>query len=225
MNNAMVTVFAPFNERSPEEFRRVTEVTYLGTVYRTMSALKRMLLRDRGCIIQVGSALAYRSIPLQSAYCGAKHAIVGFTDSIRIEMNHAGSRVWITAVSSAGYDYAAVRLVPDAHAATTATGSADLRARGGGPAIVAASRKRRREILVGGPTVAVDGTRVAPGIVDRYLADTGFDSQMSLEPVQPDRKDNLFSPAPGDFAAHGPFHSNGKHSQKTAWVLSWAHGH
>jgi NAD(P)-dependent dehydrogenase (short-subunit alcohol dehydrogenase family) len=219
VNNAMVTVFAPFAEVSPEEFRRVTEVTYLGTVYGTMSALKRMLARDRGCIVQVGSALAYRSIPLQSAYCGAKHGIVGFTDSIRTELIHAGSRVWITAVhlpamNTPQFDWCRTHM-PRQPQPVPPIYEPEVAAR----AIVSASRDRRREVLVGGPTVlAVEGTKLAPGIADRYLADTGFDSQMTLEPIAPDRKDNLFEPVSGNYAAHGRFHADGKRINNTAWT-------
>ena len=221
VNNAMVTVFSPFSQLAPDEFHRVTEVTYLGTVYGTMAALKRMLPRDRGCVIQVGSALAYRSIPLQSAYCGAKHAIVGFTDSIRSELLHSGSHVWITvvhlpAMATPQFDWCRTHLprqpqpVPPMYDPAVAAS-----------AIAAASISRHREIFVGGPTVvAVEGTKFAPGFGDRYLAKNGFDSQMTPDPIAADRQDNLFFPVPGDFAAQGKFNKNGQRIRKTAWVSS-----
>ena len=219
VNNAMVTVFSPFIDMTPEEFRRVTEVTYLGNVYGTMAALKRMRERNRGCIVQVSSALAYRSIPLQSAYCGAKHAIVGFTDSIRSELIHSGSRVWITAVHLPGmntpqFNWCRTHL-PRQPQPVPPIYEPEVAAR----AIVAASHHRRREVFVGGSTVlAVEGTKVAPGIGDRYLAETAFDAQMTPDPLPPDREDNLFSPASGDYATHGRFRTGGNGVNKTAWV-------
>ena len=225
VNNAMVTVFSPFNEMTPEEFRRVTEVTYLGQVYGTMSALKRMLPRNRGAIVQVGSALAYRSIPLQSAYCGAKHAIVGFTDSIRSELIHAGSQVWITAVhlpamNTPQFDWCRTHL-PRQPQPVPPIYEPEVAAR----AIVAAAHERHREIFVGAPTVAaVEGTKLIPGLADRYLGDTGFDSQMTQEPIPADRQDNLFHPVAGDYAAHGHFPTNGHTIKRKAWKSSWPSG-
>jgi len=221
VNNAMVTVFSPFSELSAEEFHRVTEVTYLGTVYGTMAALKRMLPRDRGCVIQVGSALAYRSIPLQAAYCGAKHAIVGFTDSIRSELLHAGSHVWITvvhlpAMATPQFDWCRTHL-PRQPQPVPPMYDPEVAAR----AIAAASLSRNREIFVGGPTVvAVEGNKFAPGLADRYLAKTAFDAQMTPDPIASDRQDNLFRPVAGDFAANGRFNRDGQKVRKTAWVSS-----
>jgi NAD(P)-dependent dehydrogenase (short-subunit alcohol dehydrogenase family) len=180
VNNAMVSVFSPLKEMTVEEFRRVTEVTYLGYVYGTMAALKRMLPRDRGTIVQVGSALAYRGIPLQSAYCGAKHAIQGFTESVRCELLHDGSNVWITmvqmpALNTPQFDWVKSRLpnraqpVPPIYQPEVAA-----------EAIVWAAHHRRRELLVGSSTVrAVLGDKVAPGLLDRYLARTGYESQQT----------------------------------------------
>jgi short-subunit dehydrogenase len=225
VNNAMVTIFAPFHEISPEEFRRVTEVTYLGTVHGTMAALKRMLPRNRGCIVQVGSALAYRSIPLQAAYCGAKHAIVGFTDSIRSELLHAGSRVWITAVhlpamNTPQFDWCRTRLAREPQPVPPIY-EPEVAAR----AIVAAARQRRREVFVGTPTIlAVEGTKLAPGFADRYLAEHGFDSQMTPEPVAADREDNLFQPVPGDDASRGHFDRTGQKIRHHAWAPSFPSG-
>lgn len=222
VNNAMVTVFSRFADLTAEEFHRVTEVTYLGTVYGTMSALRRMLTRDRGCIVQVGSALAYRSIPLQSAYCGAKHAIVGFTDSIRSELIHAGSHVWLTAVhlpamNTPQFNWCRSHLprqpqpVPPIYEPEVAA-----------EAIVSASHSRRREVFVGAPTVAaIEGTKLVPGVADRILAETAFDSQMTAEPIEPDRQDNLFLPVAGAYAAHGHFPTDGHRIGKSAWISSF----
>ena len=221
VNNAMATVFSPFAELTAEEFRRVTEVTYLGAVYGTMSALARMLPRDRGCVVQVGSALAYRSIPLQSAYCGSKHAIVGFTDSIRSELLHSGSHVHITAVhlpamNTPQFNWCRTHL-PRQPQPVPPIYEPEVAAR----AIVAAAREHPREVFVGAPTVAaIEGTKLVPGLADRYLADTGFDSQMTDEPIAPDRVDNLFHPAPGDYGAHGRFGSGNKKISTTGWTSS-----
>jgi NAD(P)-dependent dehydrogenase (short-subunit alcohol dehydrogenase family) len=206
VNNAMTSVFAPFKDFEREEFRRVTEVTYLGVVHGTMAALSRMLPRDQGCIVNVGSALAYRGIPLQSAYCGAKHAIQGFTESVRCELLHDGSNVRITmvqlpALNTPQFDVVESKLprhaqpVPPIYQPEVA-----------GHAIVWASRHDRREVWVGGTTVATIGANaVAPGLLDRYLGRTGFDSQQTNRPEDPGRPSNLWEPLPGDRGAHGGF--------------------
>src|SRR5438094_3096081 len=182
VNNAMVSVFSPVKEMTAEEFHRVTEVTYLGVVYGTLSALKRMLPRDCGSIVQVGSALAYRGIPLQAAYCGAKHAIQGFTESLRCELLHDGSGVHVSmvhlpAMNTPQFDWVKSRLprepqpVPPIYEPEIAA-----------DAIVWAASTRRREISVGMTTVAaiwID--KVASGLLDRYLARTGYDSQQADE--------------------------------------------
>ena len=225
VNNAMVTVFSRFADLTPEEFHRVTEVTYLGAVYGTMSALRRMLARNRGCIVQVGSALAYRSIPLQAAYCGAKHAIVGFTDSIRSELLHSGSHVHITcvhlpAMNTPQFNWCRTHL-PQQPQPVPPIYEPEVAAR----AIVAASRTHPREVFVGMPTVAaIEGTKFVPGIADRYLAETGYDSQMTAEPVAPDRVDNLFEPAPGNYEAHGRFPTDGNKISTSAWTSSFPSG-
>jgi len=209
INNAMATVFAPFHEVTPEEFRRTTEVTYLGYVYGTMAALKRMKPRDRGVIVQVGSALAYRSIPLQSAYCGAKHAIVGFTDSLRSELMHDGSNVHVTvvnlpALNTPQFEWSRTRLprhpqpVPPIFQPEVAA-----------EAIVWAAHQQRREVDVGSPTVlAKTIQKVAPGLADRYLAESGYDKQQTSQPVDANRPDNLLEPVEGDYEAHGSFDSS-----------------
>jgi NADP-dependent 3-hydroxy acid dehydrogenase YdfG len=205
VNNAMATVFAPFSEVTAEEYRRATEVTYLGTVHGTMAALKRMLPRDRGTIVQVGSALAHRAIPLQAAYCGAKHAIKGFTQSLRCELLHERSSVRVTmvqlpALNTPQFDLARSRMprraqpVPPIYQPEVAA-----------DAIVWAARHPRRELYVGAPTVlAILVERVAPALGDLYLARTGYESQQTDEPER-DRPDNLFEPVPGDHGAHGRF--------------------
>jgi short-subunit dehydrogenase len=206
VNVAMASVFSPFSEMTADEFKRVTEVTYLGYVYGTMSALSRMLQRNRGTIVQVGSALAYRSIPLQSAYCGAKHAIVGFTDSIRCELAHTASKVHITAVhmpalNTPQFSWVKSRLprkpqpVPPIFQPEVAA-----------EAIVFAATHRRREIYVGGPTVkAIEAQKFFPGLLDIYLGKTGYDAQQYDGAADPNRPNNLWDPLPGDFGAHGEF--------------------
>jgi NAD(P)-dependent dehydrogenase (short-subunit alcohol dehydrogenase family) len=206
VSNAMATVFAPVHDTTPEEFRRATEVTYLGSVWGIMAALRRMRPRDAGTVVQVGSALAYRGIPLQAAYCGAKHALQGFLESLRTELEHEGSHVRVTmvqlpALNTPQFTWSRAKLprqpqpVPPIFEPEVAA-----------EAIVWAAAHPRRELMVGWPTVkAILGNAVAPGLADRYLARTGYDAQQTDEPVGPDRKDNLFEPAPGDQEARGPY--------------------
>jgi NAD(P)-dependent dehydrogenase (short-subunit alcohol dehydrogenase family) len=206
VNNAIVTVFAPFREVTLEEFRQVTDVTYLGTVNGTKAALRSMLARDQGTIVQVGSALAYRGIPLQSAYCGAKHAIQGFTESLRCELLHEGRHVHVTmvqlpALNTPQFDRSRSRMprraqpVPPIYQPEMAA-----------DAIVWASEHRRRELYVGAPTVGtIIADKIAPGFLDRYLGRTGYDSQQTDEPEEAGRPDNLFTPIEGDLGAHGRF--------------------
>lgn len=206
INNAMVSVFSPFTEMTPDEFRRVTEVTYLGTVYGTMAALRRMLARDRGCIVQVGSALAYRGIPLQSAYCGAKHGVQGFTESLRTELMHGGSHVRITmvqlpALNTPQFGWVRSRL-PRKPQPVPPIYQPELAAE----AVVWASSNYRREVRVGYPTfMATLADKFAPAIADQYLAKTGYESQQTDEPAANDQPDNLWQPLPGDAGAHGSF--------------------
>src|SRR5438874_13144690 len=219
VNNAMVSVFSPVKEMTPEEYRRVTEVTYLGVVYGTLSALKRMLPRDHGSIVQVGSALAYRGIPLQAAYCGAKHAIQGFTESLRCELLHDKSNVRVTmvqlpAMNTPQFSWVKSRLprepqpVPPIYQPEIAA-----------EAIIYAAYHKHREMEVGMPTVvAVEGNKVFPGLMDRYLARTNYEAQQSNEPVEPDRRDNLWSPVPGDHGAHGRFDDRGRNSSPQVWA-------
>jgi len=206
INNAMATILAPLSEITPDEFRRSTEVTYLGSVWGTMAALRRMRPRDRGTIVQVGSALAYRGIPLQAPYCGAKHALQGFLESLRAELLHEGANVHVTmvqlpALNTPQFTWARSRMprepqpVPPIYQPEVAA-----------KAIVWASRNPRRELMVAWPTVkAILGNAVAPGLADRYLARSGYDAQQRDVPADPNRPDNLFEPVDEDRGAHGPF--------------------
>ncbi|MFN2505364.1 MAG: SDR family oxidoreductase, partial [Acidimicrobiales bacterium] len=206
VNNAMTSVLAPVQDTSPEEFRRVTEVTYLGCVHGTMSALRRMAPRDSGVIVQVSSALAHRAIPLQASYCGAKHAIKGFTDALRCELLHDHSNVRVTMVALPGVN------TPQFGWVSTTLGrhprpvppiyQPEVAAR----AICWAADHPRREIQVGMPTpLTIWAGRLVPTIVDRYLAMTNYEAQQTDQPVDPDRPANLWAPVPGDHGAHGIF--------------------
>ncbi len=219
VNNAMTSVFSPVWDLEAEEIRRVTEVTYLGTVYGTMAALKWMLPRDRGTIVQVGSALAYRSIPLQSAYCGAKHAIVGFTDSLRCELIHRESHVHLTvvhlpAMNTPQFGWVKSRL-PNKAQPVPPIYEPEVAAR----AIYWAAHHKRREVEVGWPTVeAISGNKVAPRLLDRYLGKTGFESQQTDKPRDPDRPDNLWHPVPGDHGSHGAFTEGARPRSFQTWL-------
>lgn len=206
VNNAMASVFSPVKEMRPEEYKRVTEVTYLGVVYGTLAALKRMLPHNCGTIVQVGSALAYRSIPLQSAYCAAKHAIAGFTDSLRCELIHDKSDVQITmvqmpALNTPQFGWVKSRLKHKAQPVPPI-----FQPEVGARAIYWAAHHTRRELYVGWPTVeAIVGNKIAPGALDHYLGKNGFASQQTSEPEDPNRPDNLWEPLEGDHGAHGTF--------------------
>jgi NAD(P)-dependent dehydrogenase (short-subunit alcohol dehydrogenase family) len=206
VNNAMVTVYAEFLDIEPEEFRRATEVSYLGMVWGTRSALGRMVPRNRGSIVQVCSAMSYRGIPLQSPYCGAKHACKGFTESVITELRHRHSRVRMSMIQLPGlntpqFTWGRTKLpkqtmpVPPIYQPEIAA-----------DAIHYAAHHRRRQVYVGIPTVAnILGERVAPWFLDWYLGRTGFESQMTDEPLDPVGHDNLFDPVDEDRGAHGPF--------------------
>lgn len=219
VNDAMTTIFAPFSEITPAEFKRATEVTYLGFVYGTMAALKRMMPRNEGTIVQVGSALAYRSIPLQSPYCGAKHAIIGFTDSIRSELIHDNSKVHITVVDLPGmntpqFSWCRTKL-PNHPQPMGPVYEPEVAAR----AIYYAAHHRRREIFVGYPTVkAIYGQDIAPGYADRYLAKHAIEGQQTEQPVRPDRPNNLFEPVEGDWGAHGIFTGRAATFSPQVWM-------
>jgi short-subunit dehydrogenase len=204
INGAMATVVAPVIETQPEEFKRATEVTYLGFVYGTMVALKRMVPRNRGTIVQIGSGLAFRSIPLQAAYCGAKHAIVGFTDSLRSELIHRKSKVHVTVVQLAAmntpqFSWCRTRLGHQLQPISPIY-EPEVAAR----AIYWAAHHRRREVFVGASTPAVIyGQNFFPGLADWFLGKLGYELQQTSQTVDPHRPDNLFEPVPGEFAARG----------------------
>jgi NAD(P)-dependent dehydrogenase (short-subunit alcohol dehydrogenase family) len=223
VNVAFTSVFAPFWEIKPDEFRRVTEVSYLGFVHGTMVALARMRPRDRGTIVQVGSALGYRAIPLQSAYCGAKHAVNGFTESVRCELLHEGSKVRITvvqmpAVNTPQFSWVLSRL-PRQPQPVPPIYQPEVAAQG---VVFAADHADRKEHWVGASTAGtIMAQKFAAPVLDRYLARTGFDSQQTNERVAPGRPNNLWHPvdqAPGsDEGAHGVFDSraHGRSAQLT----------
>jgi NAD(P)-dependent dehydrogenase (short-subunit alcohol dehydrogenase family) len=219
VNNAFAGIFSRFMDVTPEEYQRVTEVTYLGQVNGTRAALKRMLPRKQGKIVLVGSALAYRGIPLQSAYCGAKHAIQGFIDSVRCELLHDQSNVTITMVQMPGvntpqFDWIRAKL-PGQPRPVGKVYQPEVAAR----AIYAAAHDTRKEMLIGLPTVeAVWGNKVASSLMDDYLAATGFASQQRPERVSPDRKDNLFAPVAGDHGARGSFDEEAVDNSAQLWA-------
>src|SRR5262245_20295354 len=219
INNAMVSVFSPTREMTAAEFRRVTEVTYLGIVHGTLAALRRMLPRDRGTIVQVGSALAYRGIPLQSAYCAAKHAVQGFTESLRSELLHDRSRVRVTmvqlpALNTPQFSWVKTRL-PREPQPVPPIFQPEVAAR----AIYWAAHHERRELRVGLPTVAtIWGNAIAPGAVEWYLARHGYEAQQTDEPLRGDRRDNLWEPVPGDHGAHGRFDARARPFSMHAWM-------
>ena len=221
VNNAMVSVFGPAKDVTAEEVRRVTEVTYLGYVYGTMSALRRMRPRDRGAIVQVGSALAYRGIPLQAPYCGAKHAIQGFNESLRAELIHDGSRIRLVmvqmpALNTPQFGWVKSYLpkfpqpVPPIYQPEVAA-----------DAIVWASEHGRREVNVGAPTtLAILGNKIVPGLLDHYLARTNYQAQQTDRPPQPGRRDNLWEPVPGDAGAHGVFDEEAHGFSPQWWAIA-----
>jgi NAD(P)-dependent dehydrogenase (short-subunit alcohol dehydrogenase family) len=229
VNVAFTSVFAPFIRIDPEEFKRVTEVSYLGYVYSTRAALDRMLPRDRGTIVQVGSALAYRGIPLQSAYCGAKHAIQGFHDSLRCELLHEGSNVAVTmvqmpAVNTPQFSWVLSRMPKQAQPVPPIY-QPEVAARA---VLYAADHPRRREYWVGGTTTAtLIANKLAAGLLDRYLARTGYDSQQTDQDRDPDAPVNLWEPADGpggrDFGAHGVFDARSTGRSYQLWA-SQHHG-
>ena len=220
VNNAMVSVFSPVAETGADEIRRVTETTYLGTVHGTLAALRRMLPSDRGVIVQVGSALAYRAIPLQAAYCGAKHAIQGFTEALRTELIHDRSGVKVTmvqlpALNTPHFSVVKSRLprhpqpVPPIYQPEVAAQAV----------VWAADNPDRREHWVGAPTVrTLLGDKLAPWLLDRYLARTGYDAQQTEEPVEPERPSNLWEPLPGDRGTHGIFAAEARSESVQFWL-------
>ncbi|HEX3721676.1 MAG TPA: SDR family oxidoreductase [Nitrolancea sp.] len=219
VNNAMVTVFSPVKEMTSDDYRRVTEVTYLGVVNGTLSALQRMLPRDRGKIVQVGSALAYRAIPLQSAYCASKHAIQGFTESLRSELYHDKSQVSVTmvqmpALNTPQFNWTKSRM-PHRAQPVPPIFQPEVAAR----AIYWAAHHSRPELFVGMPTEkAIWANRFIPRLLDHYLGRNGFSSQQTSEPEDPNRPNNLWDSVPGDYGAHGRFDSRATDSSQQLWA-------
>lgn len=219
VNNAMNSVLARVSDMTADEYKRVTEVTYLGTVHGTLAALRRMQPRDRGVIVQVGSALAYRSIPLQSAYCACKHAVEGFTESLRCELLHDGSNVRVTmvqlpALNTPQFDWLRNHL-PRRAQPVPPVFQPELAAR----AIYYAALHPRRQLVVGGPTVlALLVDKLAPGLADRYLAATAFGGQQTDEPEAPNRPDNLYQPVAGLHATHGRFDAQASETSTQFWL-------
>ncbi len=218
VNNAMATIFAPVRFTTPAEFRRATEVTYLGQVHGTMVALARMRPRNRGTIVNVGSALAYRAIPLQAAYCGAKFAVRGFTDALRCELMHEGVDVHLTmvhlpAVNTPQFDWALNKMGRRAQPVPPIY-QPEVPAR----AIVFAASARRREVWVGMPTVkAILANRLVPGLLDRFLAKSGYSGQLTEELKPAGSPANLFTAVPGAYGSHGRFDSR---SRRESWEFA-----
>jgi NAD(P)-dependent dehydrogenase (short-subunit alcohol dehydrogenase family) len=211
INNAMVTAYCEFMDMSTQDFRRATEVTYLGSVWGIRAALSRMLARDRGTIVQVGSALAYRSIPLQSAYCGAKSALRGFIDSLRSELLHRRSRVKLTMVQLSAFNTPQFGWGKTCGDTQPQPVPPIFQPEVAAEAIYRAALHPRREWWVGWPAVkAILGQRVIPGALDRLLARTAYSGQRSNDPLPPGRRDNLYAPVPGDHGAHGRFDARSK---------------
>jgi NAD(P)-dependent dehydrogenase (short-subunit alcohol dehydrogenase family) len=229
VNVAFTSVFSPFDQIKPDEYRRVTEVSYLGYVYGTMAALKYMKPRDRGTIVQVGSALAYRGIPLQSAYCGAKHAIQGFHEALRCELLHDKSNVHVTmvqmpAVNTPQFSWVLSRLPRHAQPVPPIY-QPEFAARG---VLFAAEHPGRREYWVGTSTVGtLAANAIAPGLLDRYLGRTGFKAQQTQQRHDPDAPVNLWDPADGpegrDFGARGIFDKTSHDHDPQLWA-SHHHG-
>lgn len=219
VNNAMVSVFSPIEEMQAEEFKRVTEVTYLGVVYGTLAALKHMRQRDRGTIVQIGSALAYRSIPLQAAYCASKHAIAGFTDSLRCELIHQKSRVHVCmvqmpALNTTQFGWVKSRLPHKAQPVPPI-----FQPEVGARAVYWAAHHRRRELFVGSSTVAaIVGQKFIPELLDEYLGRTGYRSQQHDGRQDPNAPNNLWESVDGEFGAHGAFDDRAHSGSAELWL-------
>ncbi len=222
VNNAMATVFSPLADMNAREFERATDVTYLGVVYGTMSALRRMRPREAGMVVQVGSALAYRSIPLQSAYCGAKHAIRGFTDAVRCELLHDESNVGISsvhlpAINTPQFQWARARI---GHHPRPLDPIYDPEV--AADAVLWAARHRWREVIVGNSTLmTVTGNKVAPGLLDHYLAHAAYEGQHGHQRLESERSGNLFEPVAGYHAVRGPFDADSKQWSLPFWATTY----
>jgi NAD(P)-dependent dehydrogenase (short-subunit alcohol dehydrogenase family) len=219
VNNAFVGSFCEFKDLTPEEYKRVTDVTYLGQVWGARAALKHMRPRDRGVIVSVGSALAYRSIPLQAPYCGAKHAIRGFFDSLRCELLHNKSNIEVTQVHMPGMNTPQFRWVLNKMAHKAQPVPPIFQPEVGARAVYYAAHHPRREFYVARSSVkAIVGNKVAPDLLDHYLAETGYESQMVSEPNTPDAPVNLWEPVSGDHGAHGVFDEKATDSSPQLWL-------
>ena len=219
VNNAMVSMYSPFQRMTPAEFKHVVDVTFMGSVHGTRAALDRMVPRDRGVVIQVGSALAFRSIPLQSAYCASKHALQGFLESVRSELIHDGSHVRLSAVNLPGVNttqFAWTRTnMPHPCRPAGKIFQPELAAE----AVLFAAEHVRREIMLAWPTVeSTLGEKVIPGLLDHYLARVAWDGVMRPEPVPADYRDNFWAPLSGDHGAHGPFDAEAHRHSPVFWA-------
>jgi NAD(P)-dependent dehydrogenase (short-subunit alcohol dehydrogenase family) len=219
INSAMATVFACFKDVTADEFRRANEVTYFGSIWGIQAALKRMRERDRGTIVQVGSAMAYRGIPLQAAYCGAKHGVQGVFESLRTELRHEGSGVHLTTVQLPGvntpqFEHARNKF-PTRSIPVAPYYQPEVAAR----AIHWAAHHRRRQVWVGVPTVyTIWGSRLTPWLAERYLAATAVGGQLTDVPRGPGYVDNLDAPPPGDPGAHGPYDAKAHTRDVQSWL-------
>ena len=221
INNAFAGVLAPFMDTDPEDFRRVTEVTYFGQVHGTRAALKRMMPRNHGSIVLVGSALAYRGIPLQAAYCGAKHAVQGFQDSVRSELIAAKSRVHLSMVQLPGVNTPQFDWIRTTMPNKPRPASPPYQPELAAEAIHFAAHHRRKEVVMGWPSLqAIWGEKFVSPLVDRYLAATGIDGQQDEEPVSRSRRDNLYDPVPGDRGAHGRFDAIAHRRSPALWLTT-----
>jgi NAD(P)-dependent dehydrogenase (short-subunit alcohol dehydrogenase family) len=225
INVAMTTVFAFLEDVDPDEFRRATEVTYLGSVWGMQAALKRMGPREHGTIVQVGSAMAYRGIPLQAPYCGAKHGVQGVFESLRTELRHQGSKIHLTTVHLPGVNTPQFEHCRDKFGKRSQPVPPVYQPEVAADAIHWAAHHRRREVYVGIPTVyTIWGNKVAPWLAERYLARTAVNSQLSQVEKTADRQDNLFEPAPGDPGAHGPYDERAHERSVQLWATKHRRG-
>ncbi len=219
INNAMVSMYSPFMRMTPDEFRHIVDVTFLGAVHGTRCALERMLPRNRGVIIQVGSALAFRSIPLQSAYCASKHAIQGFTESVRSELIHEHSRVRISVVNMPALNTTQFTWTKNKMAHKARPTGTIFQPEVAADAILFAAEHERREIMVGYTTVeATLGEKVIPGVLDHYLATAAWDGSLLPEPADRSQPDNFWKPVPADLGSHGAFDSIARGFSAQLWV-------
>lgn len=221
VNNAMISVFGPFKQLEAKDFKQVTDVTYLGQVYGTQSALKRMQTRNKGSIILIGSALAYRGIPLQSAYCGAKHAIHGFFESLRAELSHDGSKINLSMVQLPAMNTTQFGFVKSYLPNKPQPMGTIYQPEVAAQAVAHIAKNPQREMYVGYPTVqTILGNKLVPGFLDWYLGETGIEGQQTNEPKDPNRKDNLYEPLPGDHGAHGTFDDSSWNFSPETWAAT-----